>query len=1004
MFVVLASQMASCISAYDLSSVKLDPGKHVCIERIEVKLGNHSVSQSDGSHVSKNHCSEINCGKIVERALPPSLARCPAESAASSYPLVISAEGRTSNSVNALMVFTLLTLWAVPMYVVVEGDVEVTARYRGQVVARWKSDISEMIWRGAGIVPIVSGGFGRSSETIAEIEDTIALQRIADSIAEHVDLLQAVYARLHGVANPAELHMTAKLSALRDGKLNAGDTAQLEVSLEQTAGQAPREVQLTAFGGNDLTVATATVRGLSRGHATTTTLEVRADRDASDGVRRILLTADPGVGRAQKLAIDVPVSSRLPHLGAALVELNDGRSGNALGNGNGKIDAKESVELTFVVYNEGPGTARQTAVSAVSEDANLDAEAGPPKYIGDLSAGASTRVTFLLSVKPHFSGRLLPYRLNLTAQPAKQSRTISPLLTLGDAPKFDVVPHLQKMNGAVVADAAPSQPIGPMRGLPPQLTIEASDVKLEDADHNNALDAGEAGALVVRIHNGGKGTAQGVSVDAQLTAAPGLTIKRITNVVGPIAPGGDAIVHIPVLADEERATDATVSATLTAREPHGYDSEPTQVRWQVHALEAPKLEVAFVKFDDSRKGLAAGDADGKFNLGETVELTFTVVNSGRGSARNVRVRLDPDADGVNVVEEFQRQEIGTLPSGSTKDVAFAVSVSKSFKSVTVPLHLEVSEERPRFSTRLAQTLPIDQHVKDLQVVTIHAANRGDSSQAAVEITGDPVETPPSAADGRFANAIALVVGIEEYQAKIAKAVHAEDDANLMADYFVRSFGIPSERVHRIIGSYATKSAFEAELAWLKENANPDAPVLFYYGGHGSPETQGSTQGNAYVLPWDGRPGDLARTALTRDGLLGALGAIPASDVYAFFDACYSGGGGRSVIPASMRPLISAKLAVPKSGHLVVFGAADSDQTAGAHPRAAHGLFTYYLLNALRGAADFDRDGVVRLLELRDYVVREVSAASRLNSGHAQVPQLIGGQLNAPVLRVGGNQK
>ena len=54
----------------------------------------------------------------------------------------------------------------------------------------------------------------------------------------------------------------------------------------------------------------------------------------------------------------------------------------------------------------------------------------------------------------------------------------------------------------------------------------------------------------------------------------------------------------------------------------------------------------------------------------------------------------------------------------------------------------------------------------------------------------------------------------------------------------------------------------------------------------------------------------------------------------------------------------------------------------------HGLFTYYLVEGLRGAADADGDGVVTLQELYTYVEQQVSRKSRAVGGN-QHPVLKG---------------
>ena len=51
------------------------------------------------------------------------------------------------------------------------------------------------------------------------------------------------------------------------------------------------------------------------------------------------------------------------------------------------------------------------------------------------------------------------------------------------------------------------------------------------------------------------------------------------------------------------------------------------------------------------------------------------------------------------------------------------------------------------------------------------------------------------------------------------------------------------------------------------------------------------------------------------------------------------------------------------------------------PELEHGLFSYYLIAGLKGAADLNRDGMVTLQELYEYVEQQVSSKSRSVGGN-----------------------
>ena len=71
------------------------------------------------------------------------------------------------------------------------------------------------------------------------------------------------------------------------------------------------------------------------------------------------------------------------------------------------------------------------------------------------------------------------------------------------------------------------------------------------------------------------------------------------------------------------------------------------------------------------------------------------------------------------------------------------------------------------------------------------------------------------------------------------------------------------------------------------------------------------------------------------------------------------------------------------------------------PDLGHGLFTHYLLQGLRGAADLDRNGVVELQELYTYLEQQVAQKSRGIGGnqHPVMKGEVEGLL--PLVKVGG---
>ena len=65
-----------------------------------------------------------------------------------------------------------------------------------------------------------------------------------------------------------------------------------------------------------------------------------------------------------------------------------------------------------------------------------------------------------------------------------------------------------------------------------------------------------------------------------------------------------------------------------------------------------------------------------------------------------------------------------------------------------------------------------------------------------------------------------------------------------------------------------------------------------------------------------------------------------------------------------------------------------DQISSGYPEKKHGLFTYFLLNGLRGNADQNGDRAITVSELEEYLVNTVKTAAGLLD-REQTPQVTG---------------
>ena len=218
-------------------------------------------------------------------------------------------------------------------------------------------------------------------------------------------------------------------------------------------------------------------------------------------------------------------------------------------------------------------------------------------------------------------------------------------------------------------------------------------------------------------------------------------------------------------------------------------------------------------------------------------------------------------------------------------------------------------------------------------------------------------------DAANPNTFVVIIANENYKS-VASVPYALNDGRVFAKYCQRTLGIPAQNIK--VHENATKNEMTMALAWLKnvcEKYEGEASVIFYYAGHGIPDPANLAP---YLLPTDGS-GRYVETGYKLDELYDRLGAMPSKSVMVLLDACFSGENRDGMMLASERGVALKSHAGEPKGNMVVFSAAQGDETALPYDQEGHGMFTYYVLKKLQ-----DTKGNVTLDDLSSYVIREVS--------------------------------
>lgn len=361
-----------------------------------------------------------------------------------------------------------------------------------------------------------------------------------------------------------------------------------------------------------------------------------------------------------------------------------------------------------------------------------------------------------------------------------------------------------------------------------------------------------------------------------------------------------------------------------------------------------------------------------------------------------------------------------LPSTLLRIGTRAIAGNKNLTSISIPLSVKIIEDYAFDSNCGAGTSPKDwnfvsmpavitesncqkmgiskisvasylaEHPHNIQqqsqVIYVQAPPvQQTSPQQQTVPTIESVKAPSSDVDTNLpdgaannSNTFAVIIANEDYQEEV-KVEYAQNDGEIFGQYCQKVLGMPEKNIH--IRKNATLNNFKAELSWMKQVANAfngDASFIVYYAGHGVPDEATRV---AYLLPVDGK-GTMLETGYSLEEFYQTLGAMPAKSITVFMDACFSGSKrGEGMLTAARGVVIEAEPGEPQ-GNMVVFSAAQGNETAYPYREKEHGLFTYFLLKKLK-----ETNGNVSLGELSSYITQQVSRESIVTNGKSQTPSV-----------------
>jgi hypothetical protein len=267
---------------------------------------------------------------------------------------------------------------------------------------------------------------------------------------------------------------------------------------------------------------------------------------------------------------------------------------------------------------------------------------------------------------------------------------------------------------------------------------------------------------------------------------------------------------------------------------------------------------------------------------------------------------------------------------------------------------------------------------------------------AVAAGAAPLPDLSSVPEGAFLGArdasrdAALVVAIEDYW-KLPDVPGAKLNGLDWAQYLRDGQGVAADRITVLLDGQATAVDIDKAARAMAALARGGRLWVVWI-GHGTTSIDGSG-GRLVAVDAQSKPESVELNSVGSQALLGAVSVAGPSEVVAVIDACFSGQTTAGPLVPGLQPVRPASFRIP--ANTFVMTAASADEVAGPLEVAARPAFSYFLLGALRGWGDRNRDGRVTVAEAGDYT-RELMLQTV--EGRQQTPTVEGLQLDRELSR------
>lgn len=284
---------------------------------------------------------------------------------------------------------------------------------------------------------------------------------------------------------------------------------------------------------------------------------------------------------------------------------------------------------------------------------------------------------------------------------------------------------------------------------------------------------------------------------------------------------------------------------------------------------------------------------------------------------------------------------------------------------------------------------------------------------AIEPFGEVVDQEFSDIGGgdKFTQGYALLIGVDEHSIPSLSLPDVGKDIKALHEVLIHPerCGYEAEHVRVLTGAAATRQAILDGLGWLHEQLAADktgnATAVVYYTGHGW-QNQAGAAASYYLVPYDmNAQGGLPKpsTALSTSEFADVIAALPAKRLLMLFDSSHSGGFvNMNLFQPAPIPLdifltpgkdnddfsdtIEGLGQLTLGEGVAIISSSRSDQKAYIRKDRSMSIFTYHLIEALTGRAQYQSGAIYILVsDIISYLHRTVARSAQEQHRGGQEP-------------------